>query len=245
MHALTALQLLDVWEYGLSRSPAQRALELLAVAYPETPLNHWAALSIGERDASLLALREALWGASMAAVVVCPGCRDRLELRLNTQKLLSVSPGQLQDEISLSIADYSMTFRLPTSLDVAEAANQASNADDCRELILQRCIVSAQQGDAPVEFDQLPPEVIDGLAERIAEADPLADIQFELTCPSCKQGWSAIFDIVSFLWTEIEVWAWRILSDVHTLARAYGWPEADILNLTPWRRQFYLEMVGA
>jgi len=35
------------------------------------------------------------------------------------------------------------------------------------------------------------------------------------------------------------------LSDVHTLARAYGWRERDILTLSPTRRQFYLNMVGA
>ena len=79
----------------------------------------------------------------------------------------------------------------------------------------------------------------------MAEADPLADIQLDLTCPSCERRWRAVFDIVSFLWTEIEVWAWRTLSDVHTLARAYGWSERDILTLSPTRRQFYLEMVGA
>ena len=49
---------------------------------------------------------------------------------------------------------------------------------------------------------------------------------------------------MSFLWTEIEAWAWRMLSDVHTLARAYGWGERDILALSPTRRQFYLEMGG-
>ena len=249
MHAITALELLDVWEYGLSRSPAQRALELLAVAYPETPRSSWAALSIGQRDASLLALREELWGPRMAAAVVCPGCRERLELVLDTREILKMAPAPHQNRASslipLSVAGYTMTFRIPTSLDVAEASDQADNEEDFSELIIERCIVTAQQGEAPVEFHQLPTEVIAKVVDQIAEADPLADIELDLTCPSCKQGWSAVFDIVSFLWTEIEVWAWRILSDVHTLARAYRWPESEILNLTPLRRQFYLEMVGA
>jgi hypothetical protein len=91
----------------------------------------------------------------------------------------------------------------------------------------------------------LPEEVVAGIARSMAEADPLADIQLGLTCPACERQWHVVFDILSFLWTEIEVWAWRMLADVHTLARAYGWGEREILSLSPTRRQFYLEMVGA
>jgi hypothetical protein len=90
----------------------------------------------------------------------------------------------------------------------------------------------------------LPAEVVSGIAESMAQADPLADIQLKIDCPSCRHRWRAAFDIVSFLWTEIEAWAGRMLSEVHTLARAYGWREAEILALSATRRQFYLEMVG-
>jgi hypothetical protein len=34
------------------------------------------------------------------------------------------------------------------------------------------------------------------------------------------------------------------LREVHTLAWAYGWREADILAMSPARRQFYIELVG-
>jgi uncharacterized protein YbaR (Trm112 family) len=245
MHALSAVELLDVWEYGLSWPQAQRAVELLAVAYPETSRDCLAALSIGQRDARLLALREELWGPRMAALVVCPGCRGQLDLALDTREMLSQSPPEQPHEIPLSTSGYDVTFRLPTSLDVVDAASRAGeDAETCRNLILQNCLLSCQQGDARVDSDELPPEVITELAKAMAEADPLADIQLALTCPSCEQKWRAAFDIVSFLWTEIEVWAWRILTDVHTLAGAYGWRERDILDLSPMRRQFYLEMVG-
>jgi hypothetical protein len=50
--------------------------------------------------------------------------------------------------------------------------------------------------------------------------------------------------VVSFFWMEVESWAYRILRQVHALASAYGWSEGDILAMSPWRRQFYLEMVS-
>jgi hypothetical protein len=91
----------------------------------------------------------------------------------------------------------------------------------------------------------LPVAVISEVISRMAEADPQADMEVELSCPSCGQRWQALFDIESFFWSEISAWAQRILSEVHVLARAYGWSETQILDLSPWRRQVYLNLVGA
>ena len=243
MHSLSTASLLDVWEDGLSRPRAQRAVELLAAAYPESSRESYALLSIGQRDARLICLREELWGPRMPAVVACPACRERLELVLDARELRSGDLPERAGSNSLELAGYTVTFRLPNSQDLSGAASFAP--EDCRGLILQDCVLSANRGNLAVSSDQLPPEVLDALVESMARADPLADIQLALTCPTCAEGWSATFDIVTYLWTEIEIWAWRILSDVATLARAYAWRERDILNLSPMRRQFYLERVGA
>jgi uncharacterized protein YbaR (Trm112 family) len=243
MRALSAGELLEVWEAGFTQALMERALALLAAACPDDSWDHLAALSIGQRDARLLTLREELWGPRMDAVVVCPDCRERLELTLDTREMLANSQRAQQGETTLNIADFKMTFRLPTSLDLIAISGYVANGGTTP--FLDRCLLSVQQGGVPVESDKLPPEIVESVIKSLAEADPLADIQLSLTCPSCEHRWRVLFDIVSFLWTEIEVWAWRILSDVHTLARAYGWSERDILTLSPTRRQFYLEMVGA
>jgi hypothetical protein len=83
------------------------------------------------------------------------------------------------------------------------------------------------------------------VAERMAQADPQAEVQLALTCPACQHEWLATFDILSFFWIEINAWALRLLQEVHRLASAYGWRETDILGLSSWRRQFYLEMIGS
>lgn len=243
MRALSAGELLEVWEVGFAQALMERALALLATVCAEDSWDHLAALSIGQRDAKLLMLREGLWGPRMDAVVVCPGCRERLQLALDTRELLSNSNSAQPSETTLDIAEYKIIFRLPTSLDLIATNGHPPNGG--YKPLIERCLLSAQHGGVPVESDKLPVEVVESFIKCMAEADPLADIQLSLTCPSCEHRWRALFDIVSFLWTEIEVWAWRILSDVNTLARAYGWSERDILSLSPTRRQFYLEMVGA
>jgi hypothetical protein len=75
------------------------------------------------------------------------------------------------------------------------------------------------------------------------QADPQANIRLSLTCPACSHQWHGTFDIVTYFWNEINAWAQGVLRDVHMLAATYGWRESDILALSPWRRQFYLEMV--
>jgi hypothetical protein len=64
-----------------------------------------------------------------------------------------------------------------------------------------------------------------------------------LRCPACKASQQVLFDIAAFFWSEIGACAKRLLREIHLLARAYCWREADILAMSAWRRECYLAMV--
>jgi len=214
-------------------------------ACPGMSTDALASLTVGERDARLLALRQALWGPEMVAVATCPACRERIEMTLDARQFLARSGTPRADALSLRIAGYDVTFRLPTSLDLI-ALTERADVVDSRDALLKLCLVSARDGEASLAHDDpVPEEVVAGVVQAVADADPLADIQLAVNCPTCRHQWRVGFDIVSFLWTEIEAWALRILREVHTLASAYGWHERDILNLSSMRRRFYLESVSA
>jgi hypothetical protein len=246
MPSLSALELLGTWERGLDQPLIQRALLLLRAAYPQEPEEWLAALRIGQRDAELFALREQLFGAEMACVEVCPQCGQRLDLTLNTAKIRAACAPE--SETSLSIGKYELEFRCPNSVDLAEALAESTDSNhvtNVRYRLIDRCLLSAELSGTRVDSNQLPDEIIAAVTEQMARADPLADIQLAVACPLCGHHWKAAFDIVSFLWREIESLAARLLRDVHTLASAYGWQEKEILALTPVRRQFYLALLGA
>jgi hypothetical protein len=95
-----------------------------------------------------------------------------------------------------------------------------------------------------VRVSELPAHVVDAVVTRMGDADPQADVHVPIACAACRHEWSAAFEILSFFWTEIEAWAARLRREVHVLASAYGWSEADILALSPARRQGYLELVA-
>ncbi|MGW4967776.1 hypothetical protein ACWEPL_62105, partial [Nonomuraea sp. NPDC004186] len=73
--------------------------------------------------------------------------------------------------------------------------------------------------------------------------DPLVDVELCLACPDCGLEWAESFDIVSYLWSELDGWCRRTLLEVHDLAAAYGWTEPQVLALSAWRRQCYLGLV--
>jgi hypothetical protein len=242
MRALSAGELLGVWELGLAQGLVERALTLLAAACDARP-DALAGVTIGQRDSGLLTLREWTFGSQMSGVLTCPGCGQRLELTLDVAEVRAEGPPDAGRAASLATEGYDVQFRPPDSTDLAVAA-RTSDPMRLRELLLERCLLAVYHNGEPVSAGELPPEIVDAVAEAISQADPQADVDLAVSCASCGHSWRAVFDIVSFFWGEIDAWACRLLREVHTLASAYRWAERDILALSPTRRQLYLEMVN-
>ena len=228
MRALSTTELLSVWERGIGQPPVQRALTLLAAANPESSPVALANLSIGQRDARLIALRELTFGAEFTGLVNCPACDEKMELTFNAADLRPENETELPGEFDLQMEGHHLRFRLPTSADLL-AVNH-------REQLLDRCLSNGRA--------ELPEPIIAAVIETMSRADPLADIQLTLRCASCGHQWAAPFDIGAFFWTELNAIARGLLREIHALASAYGWTEAEILALSPARRRCYLEMVN-
>jgi hypothetical protein len=239
--ALNASSLLTAWEQGVTQHRLQRAVKLLALAWPQRTIEEWARVSIGERDRQLLQLRDELFGSKFEAVATCPNCSERLELAFGKHDLLAHSSLEKTEWQRMEWVGLEVKYRLPTSADLLEVTN---NPGQARELLLERC-VEARAGGVAVAASTLPGEAIKLLGEKMAEADPQAEVQIVLDCAACSHQWTTVFDILSYLWGEIDDWAQRLLHDVHLLASAYGWSERDILSMSATRRRLYLELAGA
>jgi hypothetical protein len=247
MRTLSAAELLDAWESGLPEGPVERALTLLAVAYPEKRRDELERLSAGQRDACLLTLRERTFGPKVACLTSCRGCGEHLDLSFTVADTRAAPGPEPPRALELEVARHEVRFRLPDSRDLAALAGDKegrAGGAAARRLLLQRCILAAQCDGEERSVDQLAPEILDAVEKRMAQEDSQAVVRLALSCPVCGHQWEAIFDIGSFLWSEIHTWACRILREVHILASTYGWREAEILALSPWRRRFYLEMAG-
>jgi hypothetical protein len=247
MRALSATELLHVWEEVGPGHTAERALHLLSVASADPDYARLSALTIGQRDAQLLRLRQRTFGNTLQAQTVCPQCGERLEFTVLATDLLApcadagcVAPAWHD----FSVGDWRVRFRLPDSSDMLAIAGDGDVIDQ-RDRLLVRCVAEVTQAGRRVEVNALPEEIIGEMTTRMESLDPCADINLTLSCPACETGWDAQFDILGYLWAEVSVYAQRLLREVNVLARVYGWREADILALSSRRRRAYLDMCGA
>ena len=225
---------LELWEHGLHLHPLDRALLLLGATRgnPKEGLADW---PLGRRNEALADLRCSCFGSTLQAWTTCPRCEEKLEFEVDIPTLMGGhQKAERSSEEQIVVNGHS--FRLPNSRDLA----RVSSASDPRAAVvelLEGCRID--KGASPVWSDA----DLEEIGERMALADPMAEIRFKFICPMCMNEWDESLDLRTVLWAEIEARAKRLLLQIHTLASAYGWTEKEILSLSENRRLLYLEIV--
>jgi hypothetical protein len=246
MTAPSGSELLNTWEAGVAAGDTDRALLLHALARPSLDASRLLNTPVGCRDADLLMLRTLLFGQLAQVRLSCTGCTEELEFALDIRELLT-SDGQTKDKdshepIEVTLGEWNVRFRLPTPADLLTVGQSAPT--EARSLLMERCVVAVTRDAQPATAANLPDEVQQKLAEAVAQADPDADLRLDAPCPACGHHTVAVVDAASFLWAELDAWAYGILTEVHLLASTYGWTESEVLALSPRRRRHYLELAG-
>jgi hypothetical protein len=235
MVPLNPSDLLELWERGRTRHAIDQALLLFAAARPDLPAGRLADLPLGQRNAALLRLRHATFGPEARVYLDCPGCRERMELALRVEMFLPTESDAFADgELECD----GFRFRVPTSRDLAALLGH-TDVSSAAEDLLERCCIARPAGARASSLHGLLETIEKGLEAR----DPCANIELSLVCGNCAHAWAVPFDIAAVLWDEVEAGARALLASVHTLARAYGWKERDVLALSAQRRAAYLDMV--
>jgi hypothetical protein len=252
LNSFSASDLLKIWEVGTGRTPIDHALIILQVAFPHVPLHDLAQLTVSQRDAYLLHLRKLTFGSQLPGLVDCPVCHEHLELGFDARNL-QISSTALPDletteseqtEITFTQRGYRITFRLPTSADLTAFIHPVDMVQ-AHQTLAEACIISIQQDGNTIPIQVLPSDILLAFIKHLDDADPFANPKLSAICPACNHSWSIIFDIVSYFWNEICAWAARLMAEIHILASVYGWHEKDILAMSAWRRQRYLELIGS
>lgn len=246
MQSLSAHTLLHLWEVGQRQHTQERIVSLLSAALPEASRSELLNLSVGQRDTYLLRVRESLFGPQFAGYAECLHCQERIECTFSIADIWAGTTfeqvGKTR-QIQLELGDYTLEVRLPTQADLL-AITPLASVSAARSYLLEQCIYSATYQGVAVAVLTLPEEILAALGEQMTIDDPQAETLLTLTCPACERHLIVLFDIATWLWTEVTTQAKRLLREVHTLALAYGWSEADILAMSAFRRQCYLEMVS-
>jgi hypothetical protein len=202
-------------------------------------------LAAGDREALLLHLRRLTFGESIAAIVACPGCAERLDLDLMTADLLVAPAAEASSDAELELeADgvrWRVLLRRPTGAD----QRALHGTPDPAAALLRRCVLSLIRADGVAwRVDELSAALAEVLDAALATCDPQAEIRLDVTCPACALPFAAPFDAAAHLFVELAAEAHLLLGEVVAIAGATHWREADILALPRSRRRAYAALVA-
>lgn len=223
-------QVLALWEATVGRDRWQRDDALLGIAAP-------APRGLGARNLGLLSVRNTIFNRQWSLRSACPVCATECEFTVDCVSLAEQLGGQpIERSATIEWQGRSLLARAPT-IDDLIAIGETDSADAARAL-LARCLEGAEDLviDGPA---------VEGLERHLEALDPAATITFKLRCVGCTHEWSSLLDVGEALSAELQRAAERTLTEVDALARAYGWTEAEVLQLSPVRRAAYLQLVEA
>jgi hypothetical protein len=231
--------LLALWERGLGQDGWSRADALLRDD------DGAAAPTLGARTRELVRLHATLFGPHIELVSRCPSCDTAVQFSVDCNTLLEGLPVSAGDPVHrLERPDCTIEFRLPTGADVAAASNQPTDEAFAR-YVIDRCVLGCTRDGDPVPLSAVPDETLDAVSRQMEALDPGASVSFAVDCPECATHWAAPLDAGQLVWQQVRTAAERLFLDIDALARAYGWTEREILNLSPARRAAYLQIVTA
>ena len=178
----------------------------------------------------------------MSCVVTCPGddCGERLDATMGVGDLLEEPYGDRptvhEKTVRADGRTATVRFRLPTGADQeAVAARNPSDPAAAAEMLLAMCLEDDRDG--------LSPALRAELSQAMAQLDPQADLQLQLTCPECGLEFRALLDAGTFLVRELtdhEDWLHR---EVHLLALCYHWSRSAILAMPRMDRQRHVQLL--
>ncbi len=211
--------LLELWSAAQGADAWQCEALLLAAAAGDG-----APRALGARHLALLRWRRAGSGRAWPMRATCPRCAGELDFELDLDAL-----------VALPHENAPPGLRAPTIDDLRDLAARHADAPAFAHALLERCA-----GAVPADDEQRA-----ALVAQLEAIDPHASLALDLDCAACGHAWSEAFDVAAALWAEVAARAERVLLDVATLARCWGWSEREVLALPAARRAAYLQLATA
>ena len=187
-------------------------------------------LCAADRDRILAAIYVREVGAQVQATPTCPACEKTFDVDFRLDELtFAIAPTYegvvRRDDGKFQLED-GTCFRVPSGEDelVSSAASEPSAA------LLARCVESGNLD-------------IDRLGELLERLAPVIDVAIDATCAECGHEHAVRFDVQSFLLGRILAERALRASEVHRIARSYGWSLGEILGMPRSRRRSYVELV--
>lgn len=221
---------------------ATRLLNVCAVDPDRVlPEDFFRELSVGKRIECLLVL--ALGGADDALrfPFKCFGCGEELELELTLAEIAALqSEADATVIVGVDVAGRRMKFRKLSGHDQEMLAGAVfSDEYEAATEIIGKLAVD------PDALERLAARDVESIEEAMEAADPLVSFDCRVDCGECGQQNDHELDLFETALDMLRRTQRRLVLSVHRLASTYHWSEREIFAVPEWRRQQYLELIGA
>ena len=199
----------------------------------------WGGLPACDLDAVALAIRRRWLGELVSTDARCPSpeCCERIDVSFTVSDYLAHhrprTPRNVVADADAgwyNLAGAPVRFRIPTIADLVDAQAGPEPGD----ALAGRCID--------------PPGVPASVARRVSRAlsalAPRLDDHIGGRCPMCGHEVAMRFDPIGYTLAELRHAFAGLHWETHTIASAYGWPEAAILALPRSRRRRYATIIS-
>jgi hypothetical protein len=197
-----------------------------------------AGLCVGDRQYMMRELAALLRRGQRWLSVPCRNCGNVFDFVLNDADLPVKEAGAGYPFIQVETGLGTCRFRVPTGADQEAIAGITDEAEALRALVT-RCLVEPSHLEAAEErrFTAADVERIDAALEDVA---PEVALSVQADCPACGVAHAVDADpyVVLAAMSSDE-----LFKEIHILASAYHWSEAEIISMPVIRRRRYLELI--
>ncbi len=207
--------------------------DVLALCVAGDDTERAAGWTVKKRRQALIAVAVCTDGTARSVAARCanPDCAAAIELDVD---LRAFRTDWRPETIALDLGSgRRATLRAPRPADLAGWASRGGgdSAEAARDLLVEH-------------IGPLPGDWAERAAEALEADDPLADPFLNTACPACGMAVAVPFVLEKFLLAEMERRAVLLVDEIHLIASAYHWREADILALPEGRRRRYLALLA-
>jgi hypothetical protein len=196
------------------------------------------AATIADRDRLVAGLYAAAFGDQIESRADCATCAQQFEFGFSLSGLLAELDRRAREALERyepigPIGDHlydlggGIRFRLPTVADERALASDSSS-----RALLARCVQTAA--------GPIPTEAVETAMEALA---PVLSLPLPARCALCSHEQQIDFDLLDFFLAALRRERPLFVREVHTLAGAYGWSYAEIVDLSRSERRAYVEVI--
>lgn len=198
-------------------------------------------LLIGKRIECLLVLAAGGRDAALGFPFKCEGCGEEIELELTLREISEMQhEADLTETVCVDIGGSRICFRKPTGRDQEEWSRMKfiDERDAARGMIAT--LVELSEPLEAIQYEEL-----SAVEEVLEEADPLVNFSCNVSCGECGELNEHEIDLMETALGMLNRAQNQLIVAVHRLASHYHWSEQEIFAVPDWRRQQYLELIGA